>query len=151
MLRPTSWLLWMFVTGFPFRKAGEPRPVTAKEVSEDRWHLSDVVLPLPLPGKPVPESGGRLLMEASKCMEHGWTWHPGASPKSAIFRYDEFKERRKALDVSLTGVLWAVAQTRVAKDSCVQLLGGGREPSDFSWVKSPSVLRLCASVMRIDR
>lgn len=45
-------------------KAGEPRPVTAKEVSEDRWHLSDVVLPLPLPGKPVPESGGRLLMEA---------------------------------------------------------------------------------------
>lgn len=39
--------------------------MTAKEVSEDRWQLSDVVLPLPLPGSPVPESGGRLTMEAT--------------------------------------------------------------------------------------
>ena len=46
------------------RKAGEPRPVSAREVSEDRWHLRDVVLPLPRPGAPVPESGGRLSMEA---------------------------------------------------------------------------------------
>lgn len=60
--------------------------MTAKEVSEDRWHLSDVVLPLPLPGKPVPESGGRLLMEASKFTEHGIPLHPQV-------RYDEFKEK----------------------------------------------------------
>ena len=39
--------------------------MTAKEVTEDRWHLSDVVLPMPRPGAPVPESGGRLSMEVS--------------------------------------------------------------------------------------
>ena len=97
----------MFIPGFPFRKAGEPRPVTAKEVSEDRWHLSDVVLPLPLPGKPVPESGGRLLMEASKFTD-GIPLHPQV-------RYDEGKERYgkmvkegercKAWDASVTVVL----------------------------------------------
>lgn len=46
------------------RRAGEGRPVSAKEADEDRWHLKDVVLPLPRPGSPVPESGGRLAMEA---------------------------------------------------------------------------------------
>ncbi|CAK9023515.1 Hypothetical protein SCF082_LOCUS16243 [Durusdinium trenchii] len=45
-------------------RAGEGRPVSAKEADEDRWHLKDVVLPLPRPGSPVPESGGRLAMEA---------------------------------------------------------------------------------------
>ncbi|CAJ1365401.1 unnamed protein product [Effrenium voratum] len=45
-------------------KAGEPRPVTAKEVHEERWQLRDLVLPLPRPSQAVPFSGGRLSMEA---------------------------------------------------------------------------------------
>ena len=93
----------MFIPGIPFRKAGEPRPVTAKEVSEDRWHLSDVVLPLPLPGKPVPESGGRLLMEASQFTEHGIPLHPQV--RYAIMNLRKDGERCKAWDASVTVVL----------------------------------------------
>uniref|UniRef100_A0A7S4SHW8 TRUD domain-containing protein n=1 Tax=Alexandrium monilatum TaxID=311494 RepID=A0A7S4SHW8_9DINO len=44
-------------------RAGEARPLGVEEV-EGR-HLSEVVLPLPRPGEPVPECTGRLRLEAT--------------------------------------------------------------------------------------
>lgn len=48
-------------------QAGEARQLSLKEVHDpgnSAWRLSDVVMPLPRLGEPVPESPGRLHMEA---------------------------------------------------------------------------------------